>query len=297
MMNLGEEFQIPAWDAPPTRVISLVPSITESLFVLGFGDSVVGVTDYCIHPREELVGLERVGGPKTPDVAKIAKLMPDLVIADQEENEKLSIMAIHEQGVRVWLSFTSTVDESLDLLRQFLAVYHTDKPVMQVNSLQIGLDYARAAATTQKEISYFCPIWHQEDNKPDWWMTFNRDTYANDLLGIFGGKNIFSERERRYPLEADLGLVEVEPAGERDQRYPRVTLEEVREAQPEMILLPNDPFKYDLSHKRILIEALKDTPAIANNQIYFLDGTLVTWHGVRLGKALQELPEYFLISE
>ena len=286
-------WQLPSWDAPPKKVVSLVPSLTESLFELGFGSSVVGISSYCVHPRELLAGLPRLGGPKTPDVKAIVGLGPDLVIADQEENDKDSILRLYEQGVQVWLTFTKTVDESLDLLRQFLALYHTDKPVMKINSLQIGVDYARAAARAQDEISYFCPIWYRADAGTEWWMTFNRDTYSDNLLQVFGGKNIFAERQRKYPLEADLGLAEEEPAGERDTRYPRVTLEEVREAQPQVIFLPDDPFKFDLTHKKILMEELKDTPAVQDNRIYFLDGTLVTWHGVRLGKALNELPDYF----
>jgi ABC-type Fe3+-hydroxamate transport system substrate-binding protein len=286
-------WQLPSWDAPPKKVVSLVPSLTESVFELGFGSSVVGISSYCVHPRELLAGLPRLGGPKNPDVKAIVGLGPDLVIADQEENDKDSILRLYEQGVQVWLTFTKTVDESLDLLRQFLALYHTDKPVMKINSLQIGVDYARAAARAQDEISYFCPIWYRADAGTEWWMTFNRDTYSDNLLQMFGGKNIFAERQRKYPLEADLGLAEEEPAGERDTRYPRVTLDEVREAQPQVIFLPDDPFKFDRTHKKILMEELKDTPAVQDNRIYFLDGTLVTWHGVRLGKALNELPDYF----
>ena len=286
-------WQLPSWDAPPKKVVSLVPSLTESLFELGFGSSVVGISDYCVYPREMLAGIPRLGGPKNPDVKKIVELAPDLVIADKEENDKDSILRLHEQGVQIWLTFTKSVDESLDLLRQFLALYHTDKPVMKINSLQIGVDYARAAARAQDEISYFCPIWTRADAGTEWWMTFNGDTYSDDLLKVFGGKNIFADRERKYPLEADLGLTAAEPAGERDTRYPRVTLDEVREAQPQVIFLPDDPFNFDLSHKKILMEELKDTPAVQHKRIFFLDGTLVTWHGVRLGKALNDLPDYF----
>ncbi|HKJ26206.1 MAG TPA: helical backbone metal receptor [Anaerolineales bacterium] len=292
-MELGAEFQIPNWDKPPKQVVSLVPSITESLFALGFGDSVVGVTDYCIHPKDLLTGVERIGGPKTPKVNRIVEIAPDLVIADQEENDKETIFEVHEAGLQVWVTATKTVDDSLDLLRQILALYHTDKPVMMINSLQIGVDYARAAARAEELVRYFCPIWYQADEGMEWWMTFNRETYVHDLLGLFGGVNVFATRERRYPLEADLGLTDPEAACDRDTRYPRVRLEEVQEGQPDVIFLPDDPFKFSLRHKEILVAGLKDTPAVRNNRIYFLDGSLITWPGVRLGKALQEMPGYF----
>lgn len=292
-MSLGAKLQMPDWDHPPKRVISLVPSITESLFALGFGGSVVGATDYCIHPEEQLSGVERVGGPKTPKISRILEIAPDLVLADLEENDQDSIVEMHDRGQRVWVSSTRTVDEALDLLREFLALYHTDQPVMMINSLQVGVDYARATARAAEPVRYFCPIWYQADGGMDWWMTFNQQTYINDLLGLFGGVNVCADRERRYPLEAELGLVEPEAAEGRDTRYPRVLLEEVLEAQPEIILLPDDPFKFGRQHKIMLVEALKDTPAVRDNRIHFLDGTLVTWPGVRMGKALQELPGYF----
>ena len=292
-MDLSPEFRIPDWDHPPKTVISLVPSITESLFALGFGDTVVGATDYCIHPKELLTKVERVGGPKTPKINRILDISADLVLADQEENDRDSLIEMHERGQQVWVTSTRTVDQALDLLRQFLALYHTDKPVMMVNSLQIGVDYARATARVETPVSYFCPIWYQADGGMDWWMTFNRETYVNDVLGLFGGVNIFADRQRQYPLEADLGLVEPEDADGRDTRYPRVTLDDVAAAQPEVIFLPDDPFQFGRSHKAILLEALKDTPAVQNNRIHFLDGSLITWPGVRLGKALQEMPGYF----
>ena len=66
---------------PPERVVSLVPSMTESLFDLGFGESVVGITDFCVHPQQALQGINRVGGPKNPDVNQIIQLKPDLRIS------------------------------------------------------------------------------------------------------------------------------------------------------------------------------------------------------------------------
>ena len=80
-------------------------------------------------------------------------------------------------------------------------------------------------------------------------MTFNADTYAHDLLRICGGENVFAERERQYPLKADLGEAEpmlpmIRASAGRDTRYPRVTMEEVEAAQPDVILLPSEPFQF-----------------------------------------------------
>jgi ABC-type Fe3+-hydroxamate transport system substrate-binding protein len=124
-------------------------------------------------------------------------------------------------------------------------------------------------------------------------MTFNRNTYSNDLLGIFGGENVFADRERLYPLKADLGIGEAVKREGKDIRYPRVTVEEIHQAAPELILLPNEPFAFNQEHKQLLLKELKTTPAVKNNHVQFVDGSLITWHGTRIGKAIQELPKYF----
>ncbi|MFU8771696.1 MAG: helical backbone metal receptor, partial [Anaerolineales bacterium] len=80
--------------SPPKRVVSLVPSMTESLFDLGFGDAVVGITDFCVHPAEHLAGIRRIGGPKKPRLDEIIGLNPDLVLANQEENTPNTVKAL-----------------------------------------------------------------------------------------------------------------------------------------------------------------------------------------------------------
>ena len=290
---LSELTKFPDFDHPPKRVVSLVPSVTESLFDLGFGTSVVGITDYCIHPEEKLINVPRVGGIKNPDPEIIKNLHPDIVFANQEENSPEIVKALTDAGIRVWLSFPKTVDESLDVLRNILAIYHTDKPALQITSIQMAADYSRNASVSLLQKKYFCPIWHGKEDEVYWWMTFNWNTYSHDLLGIFGGENVFADRERLYPLEADLGIGEADKIEGRDIRYPRVTVEEIYQAAPELILLPNEPFAFKQDHKQLLLKELKTTPAVKNNRIQFVDGSLITWHGTRIGKALQELPKYF----
>lgn len=288
-----DRYRLPDWDHPPKRVVSLVPSITESLFALGFADSVVGVTDYCTRPAGQLSSLVRVGGPKTPNVDVIEELQPDLVIGGWEETAKERVEALSGLGLKVWLVFPKTVDDSVDLLRQLLGLYHTDKRVEQINGLQVAVDYARAAADSLPPVKYFCPLWFNQHEGQDWWMTFNRDTYMDDLLQLFGGENVFAERERLYPLEADLGKGMPEPAEGRDTRYPRMTAGEVIAAQPELILLPDEPYKFSNADRAALEHALADTPAVKNKKVFFIDGSLLTWYGVRLGQALQILPQFF----
>jgi ABC-type Fe3+-hydroxamate transport system substrate-binding protein len=133
----------------------------------------------------------------------------------------------------------------------------------------------------------FAPIWFEP------LMTFNADTYASDLLRVCGAQNVFAERERLYPLKADLGQVEPLPPDDpriagRDTRYPRVTLEEVEAAQPDVILLPSEPFPFGETH--IPIFAKMDVPAAREGRIHLIDGSLLTWHGTRIARAFNALP-------
>jgi ABC-type Fe3+-hydroxamate transport system substrate-binding protein len=272
--------------SPPKRVVSLVPSMTESLCDLGFGEALVGITDYCVHPAGKLEGLPRLGGPKNPRVEDIIALQPELVLANWEENTRHSVEALEAAGVRVWVTFPQTVRQALDVLWVLADLFHSGLAAARIESLEIGLEWAQKAAQQRPPIRYFCPIWHEKTaaGRP-WWMTFNQQTYPHDLLQALGGENVFAARQRRYPLEADLGLAEPQDAKERDTRYPRLSLDEVRQAAPELILLPDEPYNFSESHKEELQALLAGTPALQ------LDGSLITWHGTRLSKALQVLPE------
>jgi len=125
-------------------------------------------------------------------------------------------------------------------------------------------------------------------------MSFNADTYIHDLLRVCGGTNIFAGRERLYPLAADLGRGEAWPEDDprwqgRDLRYPRVTWEEVVAHQPDVILLPSEPYAFSEADLP-LFEQL-DVPAAHQGRIHLVDGSLLTWHGTRLAHALEALPK------
>lgn len=278
---------------PPKRIVSLVPSMTESLFDLGFGAAVVGVTDYCIHPAEKVAALKKVGGTKNARVADILALQPELVIASQEENSPEIVRGLEQAGIPVWLTFPKTVDETLADLRHLADIFQSRYGYIAVDMLERSLEFARAVAADQPARRIFCPIWREEQDGQPWYMTCNAETYTSDLLSVFGGENVFASRLRRYPLAADLKNEGGEDPAGRDTRYPRVSLEEIRAAQPEMILLPNEPFAFGANHLAELKNLLAETPAAQNGRIHLVDGSLLTWPGTRLGKALQQLPEFF----
>jgi ABC-type Fe3+-hydroxamate transport system substrate-binding protein len=143
-------------------------------------------------------------------------------------------------------------------------------------------------------VGVFVPIWREPKgtDSPRWWMTFNRGAYAHDLLRVCGGANVFAERVRRYPLAADLGEAPpVEPSPEHDTRYPRVTPAEVAARSPQVILLPSEPYPFTEAD-RAAFDSFPDLPAVQHNRIYPVDGTLLTWPGTRVGRALAEVPAF-----
>lgn len=283
------------FEHPPRRVVSLVPSVTESLIMLGFGSSLVGRTDYCTQPVGQVEHLPTVGGTKNPRVDDILALRPDLVLANREENTRETIEALRTHKLQVWVMFPRTVRESIDDLWRLVGVYRSKEAAVRLETLEIAFEWAQSAAPLKTPTRVFCPIWQGEsDQGTPWWMTFNRDTYSHNLLQLVGGANVFAGRERRYPLAADLGKQDPEPAGDRDTRYPRVTLEEIRQAAPELVFLPSEPFAFDENHRTQLLELLADIPAGKAERIYLVDGSLLTWHGVRIARALQVFPEFFM---
>jgi ABC-type Fe3+-hydroxamate transport system substrate-binding protein len=279
---------------PPKRVVSLVPSMTESMFDLGFGDSLVGITDFCTNPKGAVEAISHVGGPKNPRIQEILALKPDLVLADWEENTPASVAELDAAGVAVWVTYPSTVRELMDILWTLSRLFKSQMAQVKLQTLELTLDWAISALVERQRVRYFCPIWYEQTTSAQpWWMTFNRYTYCNDLLELCGLENVFAERKRRYPLEADLGLAPAQSLDGVDTRYPRVGLDELRGEAIELILLPDEPYRFDEAHRTLVLDLLGDTPAVHNGRVLLVDGSLITWHGTRLALALRELPALF----
>lgn len=275
----------------PQRVVSLIPSMTETLLEFGVGHTLVGVTDYCRLPVELEGQVVRVGGTRTADAAAIRSLSPDVVLANQEENQQELVEDLEAAGLRVWVTFPRSVRGAMDVMWLVIELFRLAQAAPKMHVLEVTLDWTMRASDGAQRARVFCPIW--QDQAPDgqpWWMTFSEGTYAHDVLWVCGGGNVFATRQRRYPLEADLGLAPAEEPRGRDTRYPCVSLSEVIEAQPEVILLPDEPFHFDEAHEARIREALAETPAVKAGRVHRVDGTLVAWHGTRLGRALAELP-------
>ncbi|MHB0987475.1 MAG: ABC transporter substrate-binding protein [Bellilinea sp.] len=276
----------------PERIVSLVPSMTESLFDLGLGGAVVGVSDYCTRPEGRLSGISRIGGPKTIDIAQVLALHPDLVIANREENEREAVLALAEQ-TPVWAPFPLTVQDVLRDLWALAYLGRSQQALMRMRLLESAVEMAEESLENEGGVRYFCPVWQGQAGDTRWWMTFNQECYSSDLLRLLGGVNCFAQRERRNPLAADLDTAVAAEAGAYDRRYPRVTRAEILTAQPDVILLPDEPFAYSQHHVKEFRSIFAQTPAVKQDRIVMVDGSLITWGGTRLGLALSELADVF----
>lgn len=245
----------------PARIVSLVPSLTEALFELGLGERVVGVTDWCVHPALAVAPLPKVGGTKNPELAAIAALRPDLVIANHEENTRGDVEWLEALGIPVWVTYPRTVEEGVALLRE-LAELGGARAAIESVVEPIEERVARARAERPaRPVRVFCPIWKGP------WMAVGADTFIHDLLTLCGGHNVFADRdERRYPIVRDAEIVA---------------------AAPEVVLLPDEPYAFAAQDAAEL--SRWDMPAARAGRVHLIDGTLVSWYGPRILPAIERL--------
>jgi ABC-type Fe3+-hydroxamate transport system substrate-binding protein len=245
---------------PPQRVVSLVPSDTYNLVVLGAGERIVGRTTWCEHAE----GVATVGGTKDVDVDAVLALAPDLVIANQEENTRKALEAL-AASTKVFVSLPRTVAQGVAHLARLARLLGLERDERARDWARRGL--ALATAPTSSPRSAFVPIWN------DPWMTLNDDTYGSDVLARAGVANVFGARVRRYPLAADLGKAAAVDAHGRDVRYPRVTLDEVRACAPALLVLPDEPCAFGAADEAALHDAVPDARVIR------VSGKDLFWYG------------------
>ena len=164
--------------APATRVVSLVPSLTEAL-AASAPDVLVGATDWCTHPAD--LDVSRVRGTKNPDLAAIRALSPDLVVANQEENRELDVRRLRDAGVAVWVTRIETVEESLgSMSRLFAEALGLPEPPWLAAARSLWSE----PATPRLRVAV--PIWR------DPWMVVGSSTYTDDLLARAGLVNVLA---------------------------------------------------------------------------------------------------------
>lgn len=232
------------------RVVSLVPSLTEAIAVTA-PELLVGATDWCSHPAD--LAVERVRGTKNPDLRRIAALAPDLVICNQEENRRLDVERLRAQGIAVWVTVTEDLDQALRSLdRLFTVALGRPRPGWLDAAAEV---WALAAPGPRRRVAV--AIWR------DPWMVVGARTFTASVLARLGFDNVFGQGS----------------AGHED-RYPSVTLEEVQQAGAEIVVLPDEPYRFHAG----------DGPeAFPGQRCALVSGRYLTWYGPSLVEARQAL--------
>ncbi|MFE7228555.1 helical backbone metal receptor [Nocardioides sp. NPDC057577] len=206
MDDLGTRYNGPQ---PATRVVSLVPSLTEALASVA-ADRLVGATDWCTHPAD--LDVPRVRGTKNPDLAAIAALAPDVVVANKEENRELDVRRLRERGIRVWVTDIETVPGAISSMERLLDGLGWDRPDWLAEARRLW-----CGPLPQVTRRVAVPIWR------DPWMVVGSRTFTGDLLRRLGWENVF---------------------GEQADRYPHVDLAEIDGAGADVVLLPDEPYVF-----------------------------------------------------
>ena len=238
---LGRAVVLPA---PPRRIVSLVPSQTELLAALGLDEEVVGLTRFCVHPEGWKRRKRIVGGTKALRLDRIAALRPDLVLANREENERAPVEALAASGVPVYVTDVATVEEALAMVRAVGRLLDREAPA-EALAAEIAAAFAGLDGAAPVRAAYL--IWR------DPWMSVGGDTFISDVMQRAGLANVFG------------GL----------SRYPAVTPEAMRAAEPDVVLLSSEPYPFKAAHAAEL-EATTGVPAV------LVDGEIFSWYGSRM---------------
>ena len=240
------------------RIVSLVPSTTETLFDLGVGHYVVGRTAFCVYPPEA-AAVPQVGGTKTPDLGRIAALRPDLVLTNAEENRAEDVARlVHLAPVASF--YPRRVEHALaDLVTLGGLVGRPAVGAAFAAEGRAALAEVRAGA---RPFRFAYLVWREP------WLAVGGDTFVSDVLAQAGGVNVYTDA-----------------AG-----YPTLTPEGLFARAPDLVFLPDEPFPFAARHADALA-ALSPDPVAWRPRLRLVDGSLLAWHGTRLLRGLKWLKE------
>ncbi|MFJ9021331.1 helical backbone metal receptor [Streptomyces sp. NPDC102259] len=231
------------------RIVSLVPSLTEAV-ASSVPGALVGATDWCSHPAD--LDVARIGGTKNPRVDRIVALAPDLVIANEEENREPDLAALRAAGLEVLVTEVRDVPQAFgELARVLRACGASARP----RWLDEAEEAWAAPLPSSRRRTAVVPIWRRP------WMVLGRDTFAGDVLARLGVDQLYAGHA---------------------ERYPRIPVEELLAAAPDLVVLPDEPYRFTADDGP---EAFPGLPCA------LLSGRHLTWYGPSLAEAPKVLGE------
>lgn len=237
----------------PLRIVSTVPSQTELLSGLGLDAQVIGITAYCVYPSYYLTEKTVIGGTKNLQIEKIRSLQPDLIIGNKEENIKEQIEEL-AQEFPVWLSDINTVDDALAMIEAIGEICHAESKAREI------VDSIRAkrqllAHLPKRKALYF--IWK------DPYMVAGPNTFISHMMAEAGFENIAPNSEQRYPI---------------------LSLSEVKALHADVILLSSEPYAFNSGDTLDFWDG--------KQEVRIVDGELFSWYGSRMLKAFERFAQH-----
>ncbi|MFP5461877.1 MAG: helical backbone metal receptor [Gammaproteobacteria bacterium] len=231
------------------RIVSLVPSLTELACALGLAGSLVGRTGFCIHPRDTVRSIHKVGGTKDVDLERVRALAPTHLLVNVDENEKPAVDALRPHVGSVVVTHPIDVEDNIGLYRLFGGIFGCEARAGGLEArLRAALDAARAEAHAPLRVLYL--IWRNP------WMTVGPATYIARML-------------------AEAGMQAVAP--ESTARYPQVDLDAFGAERFDAVLLSTEPYRFTEEHRRALLA----DPRLAGRPVCLIDGEMTSWYGSR----------------
>jgi ABC-type Fe3+-hydroxamate transport system substrate-binding protein len=240
------------------RIVSLVPSITELVCELGLAGQLVGRTGFCIHPKDRLKAIPKVGGTKSVNLKKIRELAPTHVIVNVDENQRETADALAEFVPNVVVTHPLAPLDNLALYRLIGSAFGKEREAEDLCArFEIAYRDIEKRDFPRRHVLYL--IWK------DPWMTVSRDTYVSRMLRLFGLHTVPEESAKRYP--------ELE------------TLETLAVTCAERVLLSSEPYRFNETHRDAMQSALR-------KPVHLIDGEMTSWYGSRAIQGLRYLSDF-----
>ena len=248
---IGVEHPVASADA---RIVSLVPSVTELLFDLDLGSNVVGRTGFCVHPRNRVKSVPKVGGTKDVNLDALYALNPTHVIVNIDENERPLYDELVGKIANVIVTHPNSPTDNLDLFRLLGGIFkRQDEAQVLCRQLDIAMRRIDFYADEHEPKSVLYLIWREP------WMTVSENTYIARMLELVKWRIV-------KPVSND--------------RYPTLTNDEIQQLAPDLILLSSEPYPFREQHVAELNSLVADTP------ISLIDGEMISWYGSRAVRGL-----------
>jgi len=238
-----------------TRIVSLVPSLTELVCALGLGAQLVGRTGFCVHPKETVRRIPKVGGTKDVNLAKVRALAPTHAILNMDENRKETADALAQFVPNLVITHPLAPLDNLGLYRQFGETFGRMREAEALCArFQAAFDEARALRLPERRALYL--IWK------DPWMAVSRDTYISRTLALFGLHTV--------PVHAV-------------DRYPK--LKDLRDVDADLVLLSSEPYRFGDRH-------LAEVAGLTGKPARLVDGEMTAWYGPRAVAGLEYMAKF-----